>query len=66
MTRHRVLDICHNHPELYVGGAEVCAWELFQAMREFGPAYSIEDSVNAHGSIYRALIGKARAEEGGS
>jgi len=36
MTRQRVLYICHNHPEVYVGGAEVCAWELFQAMREFG------------------------------
>ncbi|MCP4659636.1 MAG: glycosyltransferase family 4 protein [bacterium] len=36
MTRHRVLYICHNHPEVYVGGAEVCAWELFQAMREAG------------------------------
>lgn len=36
MRRLRVLFIAHGHPDLYVGGAEVFAYELFRGLRELG------------------------------
>ncbi len=34
MARCRVLFVSNNHPELYIGGAEVYSYELYKAMRE--------------------------------
>jgi glycosyltransferase involved in cell wall biosynthesis len=34
--QRRVLYICHDHPRVHLGGAEVYAYELYQAMRASG------------------------------
>jgi glycosyltransferase involved in cell wall biosynthesis len=36
MTEHRVLQICHNHPRVRPGGAEVYAHELHRHLRDHG------------------------------
>ena len=34
MARRRVLFVSNNHPDLYIGGAEVYSYELYQALRD--------------------------------
>jgi glycosyltransferase involved in cell wall biosynthesis len=36
VTRPRVLYVCHNHPDLLVGGVEVYVKDLYEAMRDGG------------------------------
>ena len=34
MARYRVLYVSNNHPDIYVGGAEVYSYEIYQALRD--------------------------------
>jgi GT2 family glycosyltransferase/glycosyltransferase involved in cell wall biosynthesis len=49
-ARKRVLYVCHNHPRIHPGGAEVYAFDLYEAMvgnDEFEPAFVARSSERA-------------------
>ncbi len=53
MASCRVLFVSNNHPDLYIGGAEVYSYELYKAMRdsvEFEPIFLARSIASGHGS----------------
>ena len=53
MATCRVLFVSNNHPDLYLGGAEVYSYELYRAMREadgIEPIFLARSIASGHGS----------------